>query len=120
MEWRTTVASGLGAATGLAFDSNGNLFAAAYYSGNIYEYTNYNGALSANPVIFASGLSKPNGLAFNSSGNLFVALEGGTIYEFTPGGVRSTFASGLSTYLIGIMVDGAGNGFVSQAPPAQR
>ncbi len=113
---RTTVASGLSNGTGLAFDSNGNLFAAAYGSGNIYEFTNYNGALSANPVIFASGLNKPNGLAINSSGDLFVALEEGTVYEFTPGGVRSTFASGLSTFLIGIMVDGAGNVFVSQAP----
>ena len=38
----------------------------------------------------------PEGLAFNSAGNLFVGTEGGLIYEFTPGGVKSTFASGLS------------------------
>ena len=36
----------------------------------------------------------PVGLAFNSAGNLFAAGSG-NIYEFTPGGVQSTFASGL-------------------------
>ena len=38
----------------------------------------------------------PVGLAFNSAGDLFVADFGsGNIYEFTPGGAQSTFASGL-------------------------
>ena len=40
------------------------------------------------------------GLAFNSAGNLFVAnwpeFPPGNIYEFTPGGAQSTFASGLN------------------------
>ena len=36
-------------------------------------------------------------LAFNSAGDLFEADNGsGNIYEFTPGGAQSTFASGLS------------------------
>jgi hypothetical protein len=42
------------------------------------------------------------GLTFNSAGNLFVAhFSSGTIYEFTPGGAQSAFASGLggSTFL---------------------
>ena len=40
----------------------------------------------------------PTGLAFNSSGDLFEAdYNSGKIYEFTPGGVQSTFASGLSS-----------------------
>ena len=39
----------------------------------------------------------PDGLAFNSAGDLFVAdVSSGNIYEFTPGGAQSTFASGLS------------------------
>jgi hypothetical protein len=42
-------------------------------------------------------LNGPNGLAFNSAGNLFETdLYSGDINEFTPGGVQSTFASGLS------------------------
>jgi hypothetical protein len=45
---------------------------------------------------FASGLSGLGEMAFNSTGNLFVASSSGTIYEYTPGGVQSTFASGLN------------------------
>ena len=38
----------------------------------------------------------PDGLAFNSTGDLFVTdREGATITEITPGGVQTTFASGL-------------------------
>jgi hypothetical protein len=40
-------------------------------------------------------LDDPGGLAFNSAGDLF-ATSGGNIYEFTPGGAQSTFASGLN------------------------
>ena len=64
---------------------------------DIYEFINNNGTLSSSPVIFASGLDEPYGLAFNSAGNLFEADYGsGNIYEYTPGGARSTFASGLN------------------------
>ncbi len=51
---------------------------------------------------FASGLSGPYGpygMAIDQDGDLFVADSnslGGNIYEFSPGGVRSTFATGLS------------------------
>src|SRR5260221_8466177 len=46
--------------------------------------------------------------------NLFEADFGsGNIYEFTPSGVRSTFASGLSPY--GIAFNNAGNLFVADA-----
>lgn len=45
---------------------------------------------------FASGLSPPFGLAFDVVGNLFEADFGsGTIFEFTPNGMKSTFVSGL-------------------------
>jgi hypothetical protein len=41
-------------------------------------------------------LSDPLGLAFNSAGDLFEADgQSGNIFEFTPGGAQSTFASGL-------------------------
>ena len=52
---------------------------------------------------FASGLSAPVGLAFDSAGNLFVAdCVSGIIYEFTPNGVESIFASGLESCRIGL------------------
>jgi hypothetical protein len=42
-------------------------------------------------------LDTPSGLAFNSAGDLFVEDFGtGNIYEYTPGGARTTFASGLA------------------------
>jgi hypothetical protein len=42
-------------------------------------------------------LNEPVGLAFDSAGNLFEAeANSGNIYEFTPGGAQSTFASGLN------------------------
>ena len=40
--------------------------------------------------------------------NLFVSTSGGNIYEFTPSGTRTTFASGLSTPE-GLAFDSSGN-----------
>jgi len=60
---------------------------------------------------FAPGLS-PEALAFNSSGDLFEADDSGNIYEFTPGGVRSTFASGLN-HPLGLAFNSSGDLFVS-------
>ncbi|MGO9243293.1 MAG: NHL repeat-containing protein [Verrucomicrobiia bacterium] len=76
---------------GLAFNGEGNLFSANYYSGNIYEFTP-----SGTRSTFASGLNYPVGLAFDTNGDLFESDGGsGNIYEFRPNGSRSTFASGL-------------------------
>ena len=52
----------------------------------------------ARPLPFGTSSNYTEGLAFDSAGNLFVANAGsGNIYEFTPGGAQSTFASGLSS-----------------------
>jgi sugar lactone lactonase YvrE len=52
-------------------------------------------------------------MAFNSAGNLFVSdSSNGAIYEFTPGGVQSTFASGFSSPG-GLAFDRAGNLFAT-------
>ena len=48
-----------------------------------------------------------------SAQNLYVADKGsGNIYEFTPGGARSTFASGFS-FPFGLAFDSSGNLFVT-------
>jgi glucose/arabinose dehydrogenase len=96
---QSTFASGLQFSSGVAFDGEGNLFAVDQKgnpgAGEILEFTNNAGTLSANVTIFASGLNQPWGLAFNSAGNLFVPDQGsGNIYEFSPGGLQSTFVSG--------------------------
>jgi len=50
-------------------------------------------------------------MAFNSAGDLFVADDlSGNIYEYTLGGVQSTFASGLFKP-VGLAFDGAGDLF---------
>jgi sugar lactone lactonase YvrE len=94
----STFVSGLHYPIGLAFDSEGDLFEADADSGNIYEFLNSGGVLSSNYIIFASGLSSPLGLVFDSTGNLFETDYDihGNINKFTTGGIRSTFASGLS------------------------
>ena len=72
-------------------------------------------------ALFASGLNRfrwrVHGLAFDKAGNLFVAeVRSGrvtAIYKFTPAGVRTTFASGL-TYPCALAFDSAGNLFVAE------
>ena len=50
---------------------------------------------SVSPFVSA-GLSIPVGLTFGSDGNLYVGNEGnGTVSQVTPGGLVSTFATGL-------------------------
>jgi len=52
-------------------------------------------------------------LAFNSAGGLFVTDQNGNaVYEFNPGGARSTFASGLANPS-DLAFDSAGNMFVT-------
>jgi sugar lactone lactonase YvrE len=60
----------------------------------------------------AFGLGEPEGLAFGSNGDLFVA--GGTsdrIYEITPSGTVSTFASSNFDAPVGLAIDSSGNIF---------
>src|SRR6266480_5166399 len=79
---------------GLAFDSNGNLFAAVdnVNHGNIVKVTP-----SGVQTNFGGGPGSLEGVAVDSTGNVFVmSLKiNSTIFKFTPSGTRSTFASGL-------------------------
>jgi sugar lactone lactonase YvrE len=110
---QSTFASGIPTASGMAFDSAGNLFVAKLVAAN----GNYGSIVTIAPngaqSTFAYGLNSPVSLAFSSAGNLFVdSYSAGTITEITPAGVQSTFASGLYSPE-GIAFDSAGNLFVA-------
>src|SRR5207244_11541493 len=105
---------------GLAFDSAGNLYAADGGAQPIYKFApNGTRAVFVGPSAFAEG-EYPVGLAFDISGNLFVSIEtfsdpgADSIVYFTPMGVKSTFATGL-TFPRGLAFDSSGNLFVAEA-----
>jgi len=105
---------------GLAFDSAGNLYAADGGDQTIYEFApNGTRTVFVGPSAFAEGES-PVGVAFDSNGNLFVSIEtfsdpgADSIVYFTPIGVKSTFATGL-TFPRGLAFDSSGNLFVAEA-----
>lgn len=90
----TPFATGLTEPQGLAFNSSGVLFETDWGSGTINEISStgvVSSFYSQAPNTFA-----PYGLTFDSSGNLYVTTTGNSqaaIYEFTPGGVKSTFVA---------------------------
>jgi glucose/arabinose dehydrogenase len=105
----------------LALDSAGNLYAAVADEQTIYKFaTNGTRSVFAGPSAFTEN-AFPVGLAFGSTGNLFVSTEGDpgndTILEFTPNGMESTFATGL-TNPRGLAFDGSGYLFVVESNPA--
>ena len=107
---------------GLAFDSAGNLYAADGNAQTIYEFApNGTRTVFVGPSAFEPGES-PVGLAFDSSGNLFVSIEtfsdpgADSIVYFSPTGVKSPFATGL-TFPRGLAFDSSGNLFVAEANP---
>lgn len=126
---RIVFASVPGQDYGLAFDSAGNLYAAANdFLGDSNDQTIFkfapNGTRTVfvGPSAFAAG-AYPVGLAFDSSGNLFVSTEcfcgspgGDAILKFTPARVESTFATGL-TNPRGMAFDASGNLFVAERNP---
>ena len=101
----------------LAFDSAGNLYAADIGDATVYKFApNGTRTVFVGPSAFAEETG-PVGLAFDSSGNLFVSTEGDpgndTILEFTPDGMETTFATGL-TQPRGMAFDSSGNLFVAE------
>jgi len=122
----TTPGNLLQASQGLAFDSAGNLYAADGGAQTIFKFApNGTRTVFAGPREFAPG-AYPTGLTFDGSGKLFVSTEcfapffcepgSDTILMFTPDGMESTFASGLTTPR-GMAFDSSGNLFVAEANP---
>jgi sugar lactone lactonase YvrE len=106
---------------GLALDSAGNLYAADGEGQTIYKFApDGTRTVFVGPSAFAENAG-PIGLAFDSTDNLFAATEGDpgndTILVFTPDGMESTFATGL-TNPRGLAFDSFGNLFVAETNPA--
>jgi len=118
---RTIFGSTPGQTFALAFDSAGNLFVADALDHTIYKFTpGGRRSVFAGPGAFGPNQA-PVGLAFDSAGNLFVSTEGDrgndVILEFTPSGMESIFAGGL-TQPRGLAFDAAGNLFVAETLPS--
>jgi DNA-binding beta-propeller fold protein YncE len=106
---------------GLAFDSTtGILYATASGAQTIYKFLpgGTRSVFVGGPSAFQPG-ENPFGLAFDKSGNLFVSIEtfsgpgADSIVYFTPMGVKTTFATGLTTPR-GLAFDTSGNLFVAE------
>jgi sugar lactone lactonase YvrE len=104
---------------GVAFDSAGNIYATASSAQTIYKFApDGTRTVFVGPDAFEPG-EYPAGLAFDGSGNLFVSIETFTdpgadsIVYFSPTGVKSTFATGLTTPR-GLAFDSEGYLFVAE------
>jgi len=104
---------------GLAFEQTGNLLAADTFNQTVFKFApDGTRSVFVGPSAFNPDTG-PAGLAFDRFANLFVSTESeqplignDTILKFTPLGVRSTFATGL-TYPRGLAFDRSGNLFVA-------
>ncbi len=93
-------------ATGIAFDSSGNLYVNEFPTGNIYKFPPGGGAAGPSTQLNSTSLGVTlSGLAFDSSGNLFASLDltsasatTGAVIQLNPsnGTMTRTISPGLS------------------------
>jgi hypothetical protein len=105
---RSTFAAGI-SSVGMAFDHSGNLFVSQ--GDSIFKFT----PKGVKSTFIASKKANFIDLAFDGANNLFVVDQGWpvSIVKITPGGAKTTFASGLSSPE-GLAVDSAGDLFVAE------
>jgi serine/threonine-protein kinase len=96
--------------TGVAVDSQGDLYVADTGGNEILEITPSG---SVTPLGVAATFNRPAGVAVDASGNVYVADTGDNeIREISAAGTMQTLASGLRSPQ-GVAVDSAGNVFVA-------
>lgn len=96
----------------VAFDPAGNVYVLGASAGVVEKYSPTGTDLG----VYASlNLNSPIAMAFDSGGNLFVSnfLGGGNVIKFGPGGAPSTIFGDAGTNAHGLVLDGAGNVYVS-------
>ena len=102
-------ATGVSGPKGLAFDAQGNLYAANSFDGTVSRVTP-GGAVTT----FATGLGGPFRLAFDAAGDLYVSHPSdGTVSRVAPDGTVSTFATGFDLPQ-GLAFDAQGNLYVAE------
>ena len=86
------VADGFSAPTGIAFDSQGNMYVSNWSGGSVIKVS-----ADGRKSIFVSNLGSPSGLAFDKRGTLYVADYKQSIYKVTPDGNKSILTDKLKT-----------------------
>lgn len=74
--------------SGLAFDSDGTLFASSRYNGVVYRLDP-----GGTPEVFSQGLGVATGIAFDHLGDLYVGDRSGTIFKIDRQGKTFVFAT---------------------------
>ena len=101
--------TGINFGMGLAFDRDGNLYAANFVGGTIEKFSPNGTDLG----VFANVIG-PTGLAFDAAGNLYVGNLGSRVDRFAPDGTPlGTFATVNLNNPEGLAFDSAGNLYVA-------
>jgi sugar lactone lactonase YvrE len=117
-----TLQTGLGSHVQLAADSLGNLFVSDADNKAVYELENFStgwntslpGVLSPAAVTLSgTAFSTPSVIAVDSNDNLYV-VNGGNLYEVTPGGSQSQVLTGLAG-VTGLTIDPSGSAYIAMA-----
>jgi sugar lactone lactonase YvrE len=91
-------------ATGLAFDTNGQLYVSSRYDGTVYKVAP-NGTMST----YAEGMGVATGIAFDRDGSLYVGDRTGTIWRIAPDRqifVYATLEPSVAAYHLAFAPDG--------------
>jgi sugar lactone lactonase YvrE len=107
----STFASVSNVATGLAFDTSGNLYVGDNAGGTNDKVDRVTPAGSVSPFV-SSGLDEPSGLAFDAVGNLYIADYFEVDKAGPSGGTASGFG-GSTNNAQGLAIDAAGNLYVA-------
>lgn len=102
---RSIFASNLKGPQQIAFDKSGNIYIVETGAGVVLKITP-----TGSQSIFAQ-IQAPEGVAIDAAGNVYISSFTSTVFKFTPGGTRSTFATGAGGVLA---FDQTGNLYASE------